>query len=209
MMNCEYDSNNKKRLIHINNPNELHIFWNNFKNEEYTLPVVSFYGHFSGTYACFSNFFRSPFDFELPKCCCEKRTIIRVEFGEQAIMACKAALMKDWESYAKICSSNKDPKTCKSLGRKVKPFNQKLWSNSVLEIAIAVVTQKFASNKFLWDILNKTENRVIAEMTQRDKNWGTGINKSHVNANNPPHWKGTNILGYALMIARKRLREDI
>ena len=109
----------------------------------------------------------------------------------------------------KICSSNKDPKTCKSLGRKVKPFNQKLWSNSVLEIATAVVTQKFASNKFLWDILNKTENRVIAEMTQRDKNWGTGINKSHVNANNPPHWKGTNILGYALMIARKRLREDI
>ena len=59
MMNCEYDSNNKNRLIHINKPNELHIFWNSFKNEEYTLPVVPFYGHVSGTYMFFQLFPKS------------------------------------------------------------------------------------------------------------------------------------------------------
>ena len=124
-------------------------------------------------------------------------------------MACKAAVMNDWESYEKISRCNTNPRDCKMLGRKVKPFVQERWSNVILEVAIEVVTQKFAQNPVLWNVLNKTGNNVIAEMTRNDRIWGTGIDKSHVDCNTPSAWIGTNILGYALMVARDRLRGEM
>lgn len=189
------------------NPYELKFLWKgNIESEGLTLPVIPFYGHYSSSYGCFSNFYNSPFDFTLPKCCSDKKLTLRVQFGEQAIMACKAAVMNDWESYEKISRCNTNPRDCKMLGRKVKPFVQERWSNVILEVAIEVVTQKFAQNPVLWNVLNKTGNNVIAEMTRNDRIWGTGIDKSHVDCNTPSAWIGTNILGYALMVARDRLR---
>ncbi len=202
-----YDApHSRRQLQRRKRPSQLQTLWRNVNSEGLTLPVIPFYGHNSGTYSCFSNFFRSPFDFTIPKCCCATPRIMRVEFGEQAIMACKAAVMNDWESYEKISRSNTNPKACKALGRKVTPFVQERWSDVVLEVAIEVVTQKFASDHALWEVLDKTDNCVLAEMTRYDRNWGTGINKSHLDANNPPAWPGTNILGYSLMVARQRLR---
>ena len=187
-------------------PDQLPALWRDVASEGLTLPVIPFYGHTHGTYACFSNFFASPFDFTLPACCSAAPRTLRVAFGEQAIMACKAAAMGDWASYDKISRSHTSPKACKALGRKVKPFRQDVWAGVVVEVAVEIATQKFASDPALWKVLDGTGDRVLAEMTKNDSYWGTGIDRSHADAQTPSAWPGTNILGYALMVARERLR---
>ena len=187
-------------------PDQLPALWRAVASEGLTLPVIPFYGHTHGAHKCFSNFFASPFDFALPACCSAAPRTLRVAFGEQAIMACKAAAMGDWASYDKISRSNTSPKACKALGRKVKPFRQDVWAGVVVEVAVEIATQKFASDPALWKVLDATGDRVLAEMTKNDSYWGTGIDRSHADAQTPSAWPGTNILGYALMVARERLR---
>ena len=125
-------------------PDQLPALWRDVGREGLTLPVIPFYGHTHGTHKCFSNFFASPFDFALPACCSAAPRTLRVAFGEQAIMACKAAAMGDWASYDKISRSTTSPKACKALGRKVKPFRQDVWAGVVVEVAVEIATQKFA-----------------------------------------------------------------
>merc|ERR1719213_1461495 len=57
-------------------------------------------------------------------------------------------------------------------------------------------------------MLLKTGNQLIAEMTRNDANWGTGLDVGHADANSPGRWRGTNILGWSLMMARESLRGD-
>ena len=71
--------------------------------------VVNFYGHAKGKeFAEFSNFYKhEPFEFVMPDFLpgfAEKETIeaFECEFTEKAIMACKAQLMGDVESFNKI-----------------------------------------------------------------------------------------------------------
>jgi ribA/ribD-fused uncharacterized protein len=187
-------------------PDQLPALWRDVASEGLSLPVIPFYGHTHGAHKCFSNFFASPFDFTLPACCSAAPRTLRVAFGEQAIMACKAAAMGDWASYDAISRSNTSPKACKALGRKVKPFRQDVWAGVVVEVAVEIAMQKFASDGVLWKVLDATGDRVLAEMTKNDSYWGTGIDRSHADAQTPSAWRGTNILGYALMVARERLR---
>jgi hypothetical protein len=57
-------------------------------------------------------------------------------------------------------------------------------------------------------ILLGTGNRVLAEMTSKDSNWGTGVDVGREGAADPSKWRGTNILGWALMVARAQIRKD-
>ena len=166
--------------------------------------MIPFYGHTHGAYRCFSNFFASPFDFALPACCSAAPRTLRVAFGEQAIMACKAAAMGDWASYDKISRSNTSPKACKALGRKVKPFRQDVWAGVVVEVAVEIATQKFASDPALWKVLDATGDRVLAEMTKNDSYWGTG-STARTRTRAPSAWPGTNVWA-TRMVARERPR---
>jgi len=47
-----------------------------------------------------------------------------------------------------------------------------------------------------------TKNAAIAETTKRDKVWGIGIDIGDPKATLMRNWNGTNILGWALMVAR-------
>ena len=66
-------------------PNQLPALWRDVGREGLSLPVIPFYGHTHGTYACFSNFFASPFDFTLPACCSTAPRTLRVAFGKRAL----------------------------------------------------------------------------------------------------------------------------
>lgn len=77
----------------------------------------------------------------------------------------------------------------------------------VQDIAFAVVYQKFSSTEELRTKLLQTGNKVIAEMTSRDHNWGTGVNLGTPKALDPHQWPGKNVLGKALMMARAKLRD--
>ena len=47
---------------------------------------------------------------------------------------------------------------------------------------------------------------LLAEATSRDPNWGIGLDRGHPDVQQPARWRGTNILGWALMEARDELR---
>jgi len=174
--------------------------------------VLGFYGHHaSQQYGCFSNFFEAPFVFVVPEEFCafplslQERTVA-CDFSEKAIMVCKAAAMGDRKSYNQIMLSTANPAAIKSMGQKVQGFNDGLWKSIECSVAYEVVYQKFLKVQELTSVLLSTEDWVIAEATSNDTNWGIGLDKGDERVNQPAQWKGTNMLGWALMEARRALR---
>lgn len=121
-------------------------------------------------------------------------------------MVCKAAAMGDHKSYEKIKESKANPAAIKNMGRQVQRFNDDLWKNIECSVAYEVVYQKFLNVDSLKWVLLSTEDWVIAEATSNDANWGIGLDIGDERVHNPAQWKGTNLLGWALMEARKALR---
>ncbi len=77
----------------------------------------------------------------------------------------------------------------------------------MLEMASEVVTQKFASVPGLVSILFSTGQRLIAEMSGRDTVWATGLYIGNKYASVATLWKGINVLGWALMMARDHIEQ--
>merc|ERR1719282_8601 len=88
----------------------------------------------------------------------------------------------------------------------VAPWSQSAWDRAVCTVAREVVLQKFRAVPGLDALLLGTGQAVIAEMTRNDANWGTGVDIGR--ARNPSQWRGTNILGWALMAARAQLARE-
>lgn len=179
--------------------------------------VFEFYGHNrqAGDEACFSNFYdqsRAPFTFEVPRewCSCElsaRERTVSCSFSEKAIMLCKAAVMGDAETYARIAKAT-NPAVAKQYGREVKNFEQGRWDSIVCAVAYLTVFEKFRQDLGFRRLLLATGSRTIAETTKRDAIWGIGVDIGDPRAQVPARWCGTNILGWALMEARAALGSE-
>lgn len=176
--------------------------------------VICFYGHSSEAQRpYFSNFWEHRgFTFQLPECCHRndpvfKKPIRDVEFAEKAIMLCKAARFRDYEVYDRLLHTY-TPRNCKKLGRQVSNFQSDSWDEVVLTVAEEVVYQKFSKVRELTALLLETGDSIIAEATVRDLNWACGFNTTDPEAQHPWEWRGTNVLGWALMKARDRIRSS-
>lgn len=123
--------------------------------------------------------------------------------AEQYMMAEKALLFKDFESYEKIMDS-KNPRTIKALGRKVKNFNQAIWLENCQKIVTRGNFLKFTQNEGLKELLLLTDKKEIAEASPYDKIWGIGIGLNS-NAKDKTKWTGQNLLGKCLMRVRNRI----
>ena len=172
--------------------------------------VLGFYSHKQGRpYREFSNFFRhiQPFEFVLPAFAQRDGfpKSIWCSFSEKAIMATKAALMADLETFRAIEEAD-DPKLCKALGREVRAFDDELWQNHLEETAFEVVKQKFGSDQNGRDLLLSTGDAILAEAAPNDSIWGIGLDLTDSRVQNPAQWCGRNILGVALMRTRAYLR---
>lgn len=174
--------------------------------------VLTFYGHHSSQpYGCFSNFFSAPLVFVMPEEFCafelslEERTV-ECDFAEKAIMLCKAAAMGDCNSYHRIRMSKDPPAAIKNMGRQVQGFSEEIWREIECSVAFEVVYQKFLNVEELQAKLLATEDWILAEATANDRNWATGLDQRDQRNHNPPQWQGSNMLGWALMEARKALR---
>ena len=177
--------------------------------------IIPFYSHKKNNidyvYTCFSNFYiTKPYEFELPSyvwySLLPKK--ITCNCSEKAIMACKASLMNDTDTFYKIISSN-EPNVIKNYGRQVKNFDDKKWLEFVDYIAYDTVYQKFKKNIYLQKILLSTKDAILVEAALKDKLWGVGIHIDDNDIYDIEKWKGKNLLGNALMEVRKQLIAEL
>jgi len=66
---------------------------------------------------------------------------------------------------------------------------------------------KFSQNEALEDYLLSTGKHVLVEASPADKIWGIGLAEDNPMVDSPYQWRGLNLLGYALMETRQRLRK--
>jgi ribA/ribD-fused uncharacterized protein len=150
---------------------------------------------FSGN-SYLSNFFRCSFEVDG----------VQFTSTEQFFHYQKAHLFKDQSSMAKILAT-KDPKKQKQLGRKVKNYEEKVWSDKCYMIMKRGLYAKFKQNPVLKERLLSISNARFVEASPYDKKWGIGIQADHPNAATPSKWPGTNLLGKALTEVRDMLKE--
>jgi ribA/ribD-fused uncharacterized protein len=98
-------------------------------------------------------------------------------------------LVKEW---------NKAQKEIKSLGRKVKNYNDEEWCKNRENYVYRGSYEKFTQNPELKELLIKTGDSIMVEASKFDKIWGIGMTKDDPNAMYPEKWKGLNLLGNIL-----------
>ena len=142
-----------------------------------------------------SNWYPSPF------------TLDGVAFSsmEQYMMYRKAVCFGDDKVAAQILVTE-DVAEIKTLGRLVSGYNESLW-NGVRQIVVYEgLLAKFSQNSELGGQLKKTGNTVLAECAVKDRIWGIGLSMHDSDRLDRAKWQGQNLLGYALMMVREKLR---
>jgi ribA/ribD-fused uncharacterized protein len=136
-------------------------------------------------------------------------TVDGVEFAtaEHYMMWRKAELFQDRAVAAEILAAT-HPAEAKDLGRRVRNFDQATWEAERFGIVADAGVAKFSQHADLRAFLLGTGRRVLVEASPRDRVWGIGLSAGHEDAPRPEHWRGLNLLGFALMEARDRLMAD-
>ncbi|KAE8452326.1 hypothetical protein EG329_001026 [Mollisiaceae sp. DMI_Dod_QoI] len=135
--------------------------------------------------------------------------------AEQYMMHRKALLFNDPAIASQILATT-SPKAQKSLGRKVKNFDQKVWEAERLKIVEegTYLKFKFGSDRGEWEgekvglreRLLGTSERELVEASPMDRTWGIGFTERFADERRED-W-GLNLLGVALMSVRERLRAE-
>jgi hypothetical protein len=166
------------------------------------LKYVFFWGHAPAsdgtiTKSCFSQWWDAPFEVGG----------FRYQTAEHYMMAAKARLFGDMETFHRILNAT-HPKQAKDLGRGVTCFNERTWLEHRFEIVIAANEAKFRRNSKLSKFLLSTGDRILVEASPVDNVWGIGLAANDANASSPQNWQGLNLLGFALMDVRERIRSQ-
>jgi ribA/ribD-fused uncharacterized protein len=130
---------------------------------------------------------------------------VRYSSAEHYMMVAKARLSGDTETAGKILAAP-HPGAAKALGRQVRGFDERRWAEHRFDVVIAGNMAKFGQHPQLRDFLASTSNRVLVEASPRDRVWGIGLAAGDERAGSPECWPGLNLLGFALMEVRHRLR---
>lgn len=127
--------------------------------------------------------------------------------AEHWMMAEKARLFGDTVTKAQILGAKDNPGKAKALGRQVANFDASIWNREAYGIVLRGSILKFRKNKDLGDYLQTTGSKILVEASPMDPIWGIGLDKDDPAASDPSRWQGGNLLGFALMEARDRLRD--
>ncbi|GAA3219560.1 NADAR family protein [Oerskovia jenensis] len=147
--------------------------------------------------ACFSQWWHSPFTvdgFTYPT-------------SEHWMMAGKARLFGDETALAQVLAAA-SPGAAKAVGRSVQGFDGAVWEAARFELVVQGNVHKFSAHPDLGAFLVGTGDRVLVEASPRDRVWGIGLVAGDERALRPGTWQGLNLLGFALMVARDRLRDQ-
>lgn len=145
---------------------------------------------------CFSQWF--PCDFEVDG--------VNYHTSEQYMMSQKALLFGDQEVYQQIMAAD-NPGDYKALGRKIHNFDEAVWNAHKFEIVTAGNVAKFGQNREMLEYLLSTGDKIPVEASPYDGIWGVKLGIEDERIQNPNLWQGENLLGFAIMEARKQLWE--
>ncbi|MEU9391435.1 NADAR family protein [Streptomyces sp. NPDC048324] len=145
--------------------------------------------------SCLSQWWPAPF------------TVDGVTYGtaEHWMMAGKARLFADAEAERRILAAG-HPSQAKKEGRLVRGFDEETWRRERFAVVVEGSVHKFAAHPELREFLLNTGDRVLVEASPVDRVWGIGLAADDEAATDPERWRGPNLLGFALMEARERLR---
>ena len=146
--------------------------------------------------SCFSQWFEAPFTVEGE----------HYATAEHFMMAGKARLFGDEEICAKILAA-RTPGDAKKLGRKIRGFDEGKWVEARFDIVTRGNIAKFSQNAAMGAFLLGTGDQVLVEASPVDALWGIGLAATDAEAQDPAQWRGLNLLGYALMVAREEIRQ--
>lgn len=130
---------------------------------------------------------------------------VRYDTAEHWMMAGKARLFGDADAE-RIALEAKTPAEAKKAGRLVRGFDDATWARERFALVVEGSVHKFASTPALRAYLLTTGDRVLVEASPMDRIWGIGLAADDERALDPSRWRGLNLLGFALMEARERLR---
>lgn len=126
---------------------------------------------------------------------------------EQFIMWYKAKKFNNEDIAEEIINTPYNPVRYKQLGRKVKNYDDEIWSSIREQVFKAGLTYKFKQNKAHFDYLMGTKGIILVECNPKDNLWGAGISIEE-SFDNPSIWKGQNKLGFLIMEVRKELAAE-
>lgn len=170
-------------------------------SNNYNIKYTFFWGHTRAkdhaiTKSCFSQWYEVEF----------KLNGVVFKTTEQYMMAEKAKLFNDSIILEQIMSAD-TTKEIKELGRKIANFDSEIWNQNKFNIVVKGNYEKFNQNWDLKKFLLETDDSIIVEASPYDKIWGIGLAETDKDIKNPLLWKGSNLLGYALMNVREKLRD--
>lgn len=94
-----------------------------------------------------------------------------------------------------------NPMNIKKYGRSVKNYDETQWNQHRYNIMKEALILKF-SDPYLKNKLLETENKILVEASPYDNIWGIGLDEVSAKKIPPNQWKGSNLLGKALMEVR-------
>ncbi|GAB3951188.1 NADAR family protein [Kribbella albertanoniae] len=160
---------------------------------------VSFWGHRPRRpgvvdASCFSQWFPAPFVVDG----------VRYPTAEHWMMAGKARLFGDDVALEAVRAA-RNAGAAKAAGRAVRNFDEATWREHRMGLVVDGSIHKFNAHPELRDYLVGTGSRVLVEASPVDRVWGIGLAAKDEAASTPARWRGTNLLGFALMAARDYL----
>ncbi len=123
---------------------------------------------------------------------------------EQYMMYHKAVLFGDADTAGAILATD-DVAEIKQYGRQVRQYDDVKWSAVRYNVVKQAVYLKFTQNPQLAKQLKATKDAILCECAVHDKVWGIGLSMHDPNRLDPSKWRGTNMLGRALMEVRVML----
>ena len=124
---------------------------------------------------------------------------------EQFMMYQKAICFGD-ESVAEQILKTDDVARIKELGRMVSGYNENIWNGMRQLIVYEGLVAKFSQNEELKERLLQTGDALLVECAVHDRLWGIGLSMKDERRFDISQWRGKNLLGYALMMVRNKIK---
>lgn len=132
---------------------------------------------------------------------------IRYTCAEQYIMHQKCKLFGD-NTAANAILATDDPAEQQTIGRKAKGYHGSVWAGMRQIVALCGLYAKFSQNPALKQQLLATGEAWLVECAHWDTTWACGIRLNDERRFDAREWCGENLLGFALMEARRQLRGE-